>query len=141
LQMQMAASTAARDYQKRPALTAEVASLARACYNAEQAGRAFQLSPQEASRLIAMEDHLQSRVARSGCTPAPFNACFVPHDRCAVVVHMRTPVLYHGIVDNVRRWCGSDILASLSRWGVVNVQDLEANESTDTEGTDIEVSS
>ena len=64
--MQMAASTAARDYQKRPPLKAEVAGLARASNNAEKAGRAVQLSPQEASRLIAIENHLQSRVARSG---------------------------------------------------------------------------
>ena len=51
------------------------------------------------------------------------------------------PVLYHGMVDSVRRWCGSDFLASLSRWDVVNVQDLVANENMGTEGTDIEGSS
>ena len=66
---------------------------------------------------------------------APFSACFVRHDRCAVFVHMRTPVLYQGMVKNVRKWCGSEFLASLSRWDVLSVQDLVANESMDTEGT------
>ena len=102
---------------------------------------AVQVSPHEASRPIAIEKHLQSRVARSGCTPAPFNACFVRHDSSAVIVHQKTPVLYHGMMDNVRRRRVSDFLASLSRWDVVNVQDLVANESMDTEGTDIEGSS
>ena len=97
----------------------------------KQCSWAVQLCPQDASRLIEIENHLQSRVARSGCTPAPFNACFVRHERCAVVLHMRTPVQYHGMVDNVRRWCGSDFLGALSRWDAVSLQDLVANESMD----------
>ena len=108
----------------------------------KQCSWAVQLCPQDATIALRMIEHyLQSRVARSGCTPAPFNACFVRHERCAVVLHMRTPVQYHGMVDNVRRWCGSDSLGALSRWDVVSLQDLVANENMDTEGTDIEGSS
>ena len=82
---------------------------------------AVQVSPHDASRLPVIEKHLQSRVARSGgrVLSAPFSACFVRHDRCAAVVHMSMPVLYQGMVVSVCRWCGSDFLASLSRWDVL----------------------
>jgi len=67
--------------------------------------------------------------------PAPFSACHVWHHRCAVVVHTRTPVLSHGMLDNVCRWwevaLGASCICGLVVLLYVHV--LVANESMDTE--------
>ena len=71
--------------------------------------------------------HLETRKAKSGVAPAPFTGWVVQHDCCALVIHMKEKVLYTGMLENARRWCGQTYMDSLVWWDVVAAQDCEVD--------------
>ena len=56
--------------------------------------------------------------------PAPFSACFVQYESSAVVMHMQKALSYERMVENLRRWCGREYMASLGTWDVVSAPNL-----------------
>ena len=77
-----------------------------------------------ASQLTTIARLLQRNAAMRKNGPTWCTDWVLLHDCCALVVSMKTPVIYKSMVDNVRRWCGRDYMASMSWWDIEEAEGL-----------------